>query len=260
MAGPSGTPLAGPAAGPTGTPLAPAAGPIGAPLGVNGAKRSIGLGGRAGWIAGGAAAVAALVVVVAVVLGGGDDSAGSGTDADAAAVTTAADIDDSASATPTSVGATDAPSPVTDASAPATVAEAVTTVVAGYDFSAVAGDWVGVCEPFGGNTGASNNTFTLTPTGPDSIDLVIEGFDYSTSDCTGAGTSLITVTYALTAVGTTTIDGVTVVKVVDSSGQPEVIGVDGSGQLRFGSPTGPFDGDGFATVLQPAADNSGTRG
>jgi hypothetical protein len=244
-AGPTGTPLQPPAAGPTGAPIQPGAGPTGSALpgttppvsvtsGLTPPKPRV-----PRWVtvaAGGVAAVA-VVAVIAVLATRGDDDTSIGP-----ADTTVAVLGTDAAGNPvtTLAGSTDNVAP--DTTTPGSEA---------FDLTPVLGTWLQPCEPYLSGDGASQGSMTVESPGPNQLNVVIEGGDAVTADCSGGFETAITVTYALTVIDAGTSGDVTGFIVAPAgdptcesiepaacglalgvaSAVPPAIGVDGSGQL-----------------------------
>lgn len=233
--GPTGAPAAGPAGapltGPAGQPLE--GGPTGEPL-ATAAKAS-----RPRWLtaalAGGAAAVVATVAVVGVTTRGDGETAASPPSATAAPNTTPAS---DAAGGPAAGGST------TVAVAPASTEPATTmgttstsipaTTLPVFALAPFAGDWEMVCEPFLAGDGASAGRWSFEVTGGDTMDVVVQGVDYTTSDCSDAGTVLaLQQPMTLRIVGIAPVEGVDAFVTVSNVYGIVALAVSGD-QLRIG--------------------------
>lgn len=208
-AGPVGTPLAGPTgqrlAGPTGQSLA--GGPAGAPLTT--AAKATTPRWKVATLAGGAAAVVTTVAVVVLASRGDGETAASPPTtppSTVAAVATTPEVDSEASASsgapPSAVAAPTEPM-ATDVSTTSTPASTLPV----FDLATLAGDWDTVCEPFLPGDGASAARWSIDVTGGDTMDLVIQGVDYTTTDCSDPGIVRIEQPVALRVLGVAPVGG-----------------------------------------------------
>jgi hypothetical protein len=290
-AGPTGAPL--PTAGPTGASL-PTAGPTGAPLptaGPAGAPLSPPVAGPAGtnltaagaapkaskfagkFFASKAAVIGTTVAVVAVgtvavVVATRDDSSkpalGAVTTVSPGPGTTVRTTGVSSPGT-TTVGATTVPG----SSVPTTGTGAAGAV----DLTPAIGSWRQACEPYLAGDGASGQIDEITSPGPNQLEVVMSGYDYTTVDCSDASTADIVITFHLNVLGAKTVDGIQVFKTSEVS-KPDCVatpqdacslalsmgvgprgfngfGIDSDGQLRIPPTGGPVDADGFPTQFIP---------
>ena len=194
----------------------------------------------------GVAAVAVIGVGAVVVLGGGDDGNG----APAAAATTT--IAGTATPAPGDTGAG-------EGAGATTVAESATTIAGIADLTPFVGSWIGPCEPYIALDGASSGGWIIEITGPNTLALTAQGFEYETADCSDSPPPMVFQTYELTVVGTGVVEGVEVIKVTEPTVGKDILGIDGSGRLRFGEPGSPTDAEGFPNVFGPVDPYSGTR-
>ncbi|MCB0984087.1 MAG: hypothetical protein KDB06_05475, partial [Ilumatobacter sp.] len=237
-AGPTGTPLT-PTAGPTGTPLTPTAGPTGTPLTPGGGPGSQATGRtlvkpRKPWVkvaVGGAAAAAAVATTVVIVLGD---------DAPATPVTVERDV---ATTTPKAPDNTDG----------ADTGGTSTTGAGGdrFDVSGLLGTYLGPCEPYLSDDGASQGSWTFEDTGVDQVTMTADGFEFVTADCTGDRTNVVTMPWVFTIVGVTEVEGIPAWQIIDQAGEKGVVAVTPDGTMRFGSPGSPAGADGFPIQLDP---------
>jgi hypothetical protein len=261
-AGPAGTPL--PPAGPAGTPLPPA-GPAGTPLTATGpagtplapvdvsattAKTSKGLGklfaGSKGAVIVGTIAVVAVGTVAVVVATHKSPSKQSVAPAPSTTV----------SAVSTTTGPIRTVTTVAVATSVPTSTTSVTATGATFDVTPMLGSWID-CEPYLAGDGASSGTWTLTSPGPGLIDMLDQGFDYKNTTCSGASPAQISGTVHFKVTGTVSAGGVTgftvemaakpectdvmggqacAISIGSMSANYQMIGVDGAGLLRWGSP------------------------
>jgi hypothetical protein len=276
-AGPTGAPL--PTAGPAGTPLTPPAeGPAGSPLAAGkAAPKASKFASK--FFASKAAVIGTTVAVVAVgtvavVLATRDDSPkpalGAVTTVSQAPGTT---VDGSSPAT--TADPSPAASTLPGASAPAT-----TAVGAGsFDLTPAIGKWRQTCQPYLAGDGGSGQTDEVTSPGPDLVDFVMRGYDYTTADCGDAGTNSITVTFHLKVVGVKDIAGTQVFKTTQQA-DPECVadiqeacglalaagassqgfngfGIDSAGLLRLPTNGGAVDAEGFPTEFMAPMPGAG---
>lgn len=124
--------------------------------------------------------------VCALVAGCGSDDAGVATSV-AAPVTTAGTtaVTSGAPVTTSSPATTQMAPATTSVSAPSTAAPApVTTVAApGGGFEAITGLWFFECEEYIPGDGATSGVFTIEQTGPGQITIDVQGYRYTTPDC-----------------------------------------------------------------------------
>jgi hypothetical protein len=140
------------------------------------------------------------------------------------------------------------------------------------DLTPAIGAWRSACQPFVAGAGASAGIYEITSPSAELLDLKVKGADYTSTDCSDAGTITITLTYHLTVLGVKTIDSIQVFKAVEA-GKPECVadlpeacayalssgnskglgglGIDSAGLLRLAEPNGAVDGDGFPTQFVP---------
>ncbi len=126
--------------------------------------------------------------------------------------------------------------------------------------SALIGVWRQICQPFAPGDGASDITYTISLQGTDKLKLEGVAKDYKNVTCSGGGIVIATPVFVQKISGAATVDGVTVIKLVDdgaSANSPldtkSVAGID-KGQLRFGNAKGSRDGEGFPSQLEKPND------
>jgi hypothetical protein len=126
--------------------------------------------------------------------------------------------------------------------------------------SSLIGTWRQLCQPYLPGDGSSDITYSIDQTASDRLTMEGVAKDYKNTTCSGSGTVIATPKFEQRIVGTTTIDGVQVVKLVDVDAtdpappdSKSVLGID-NGQLRIGSASGARDAEGFPGTLEPSAD------
>lgn len=169
----------------------------------------------------------------------------------AAILATACDKGGGSASAPVSA-ASAAPSPVSAAAPSATVS--------GNPAGALVGTWRQICQPFLPGDGASDITYEITLQGKDSVKLAGVARDYKNTACAGTGTVIATPVFVQKVVGTASVAGITVLKLVDEGAGAEapaqsksIAGID-QGRLRFGAANGGRDGDGFPAQFEKPTD------
>lgn len=169
----------------------------------------------------------------------------------AAILATACDKGGSSTAVPASA-ASAAPTP-----APAPAPPAAAT---GNPAGVLVGTWRQICQPFLPGDGASDITYEITVQGKDSVKLAGVARDYKNTACSGTGTVIATPVFVQKVVGTATVAGITVLKLVDEDAgtaapaqSKSIAGID-QGRLRFGAANGSRDGDGFPAQFEKPTD------
>jgi hypothetical protein len=134
-----------------------------------------------------------------------------------------------------------------DAASPATITSRVDAYV---------GNWLSrSCDPSG--SGSSKNLVTITKVSDSQFRVVFNGMNYTSTDCTGAGTAGTTLGTSdiFTLTGTKMLDGLVVDKATRknySATFKTVFYTDGR-VWREGDDDSPVDADGYPTAFETAA-------
>ncbi len=155
-------------------------------------------------------------------------------------------------------GAAPAPAAAATAASAASV-PTLSATPAGHPAAALVGTWRQLCQPFLPGDGASDITYTITLKGADALQLAGVAKDYKNITCAGAGSVIATPLFTQKVAGSTTLDGLPALRLVDEGAAApmpadakSVVALD-QGRLRFGAAGGKRDSDGFpATFEQPA--------
>lgn len=125
--------------------------------------------------------------------------------------------------------------------------------------SRLVGTWRQHCQPYLPGDGASDITYSIDQTASDRLTMEGVAKDYKNTSCSGQGTIIARPKFEQRIVGTTMIDGVEVVKLIDADAvdpapadAKSVFGLD-NGQLRIGNASGARDADGFPSAFEPPA-------
>jgi hypothetical protein len=145
-------------------------------------------------------------------------------------------------------------------SAASAASAASTAAPSGNAVAALAGTWRQLCQPYLPGDGASDITYSITLQGAGALQLAGVAKDYKNTSCAGAGTVIATPKFEQKIVGSTTLDGITVFKLVDAdapAAAPEqaksLVGID-KDRLRFGDANGARDSEGFPARFEKPAD------
>jgi hypothetical protein len=130
-------------------------------------------GGRWSWMV-------AVATACALVAGcGSDDDTGGATTVAAPSSTRAATI--AATASPATTSAVEATTVAPVLTTPPTTAAPATTAAGGFE--AITGLWFFECEEYIPGDGATSGVFTIEQTGPEQITIDVQGYRYTTPDC-----------------------------------------------------------------------------
>ena len=150
--------------------------------------------------------------------------------------------------------------PAQAAAASAASAPTLAATPAGHPAAALAGTWRQACQPYLPADGASDITYTITLKGADTLQLAGVAKDYKNTTCAGAGSVIATPQFTQKVVGSTTLDGLPALRLVDEGAAApipadakSVVAID-QGRLRFGAAGGARDGDGFPVAFEKPAD------
>jgi hypothetical protein len=144
-------------------------------------------------------------------------------------------------ASPAAVGTTVAPAAPAAAANPA---------------KALVGTWRQHCLTYIPGDGASDITYSIDQTAPDRLALEGVAKDYKNTSCAGEGVVIARPKFEQTIVGTGSIDGVQVIRLVDvdapnpaPASAKSVLGID-HGELRMGNANGARDADGYPSAFE----------
>lgn len=146
------------------------------------------------------------------------------------------------------------------AAASAASAPALAAAPARHPAAALAGTWRQLCQPYLPGDGASDITYTITLEGVDALRLAGVAKDYKNTSCAGAGTVIATPQFTQKVFGSTTLAGLSALRLVDEgavepmpANAKSVVAID-HGRLRFGAANGVRDSEGFPATLEEPTD------